>query len=65
MPERKVALTGGLNLQPSGLESDTLTTEPPGRGPQLGIKFTTPGHESDMPTTEPAPRRATGHIETL
>ena len=29
---KKVRLNGGLNSQPPGHESDTLTTEPPGRG---------------------------------
>ena len=31
-PERKVHLDRGLNLQPPGHESDTLTTEPSRRG---------------------------------
>ena len=31
-PERKFALTGDRTHKPPGHESDTLTTEPPGRG---------------------------------
>ena len=33
---KKVCLNLGLNSQPSGHEYDTLTTEPPGRGPHYG-----------------------------
>ena len=32
---KKVRLNRGLNSQPSGHESDTLTTEPPRQGPFL------------------------------
>ena len=34
---KKVHLNRGSNSQPSGYESDTLTTEPPGRG-SYGLK---------------------------
>ena len=33
---KKSRLNRGSNSQPPGHESDTLTTEPPGRGPVLG-----------------------------
>ena len=32
---KKSRLNRGSNLQPPGHESDTLTTEPPGRGPSM------------------------------
>ena len=35
MPERKVASNGDLTRNPSGHESDTLTTEPPRQGSRL------------------------------
>ena len=34
-PERKFASTGDQTQQPPGPESDTPTTEPPGRGPNF------------------------------
>ena len=36
--EKKSRLKRGSNSQPPGHESDTLTTEPPGRGSDLGTK---------------------------
>ena len=37
---KKVGLIRGSNSQPPGHESDTLTTEPPGRGSVSGTCFT-------------------------